>query len=143
MNPPGKQITNGFNGRLEKRFQAFFYDWMFGDEMSPEQVLETYFDPGFTAVIDWHSLSRAEFGSRIKRMRQEAVVQNQVFHQMMEDGDRLFSMHELSGVSLASGKPFETFAIAYFEFNDNRLLRGYLNSVTKGDARDRDIASQH
>ncbi|MTH95789.1 hypothetical protein [Roseibium sp. RKSG952] len=143
MTHAAKQNTNGFDGPLQRRFQTFFYDWAFSGEKTAEEVLETYFDREFSALIDGKRLSRKDFGARIVVMRRDVIVERQDFLQMMEDGDRLFSMHRVWGKSLVSEAPFETFAIAYFQFRGGRLLKGYLNSATVGDPRDLDIASRH
>ena len=64
------------------------------------------------------------------------------FMEMMEAGDKLFSMHTTRGLSLASGHPFETRAIALFIFEGTKMKQGYLNSATLGDPSDADFASR-
>ena len=138
----GRQITKSFNGRLQKIFQEFFYNWVFSTEMSDREIIDRYFTENFSALIDGKELGRDDFLHRIQRMRQEAVVEKQEFIEMMEEGDKLFSMHTVMGKSLASGQPFKTRAIALFVFKDSKIEEGYLNSATQGDPRDSDIASR-
>ena len=139
---PDQQNRNGFTEPLQTLFQDFMADWVFAADKSPQEIIDTYFTAGFSAEIDGHDLSRAQFQSRIERMRKEAVVESQDFEEMMESGDRLFSMHTTRGVSLASGHPFETRVIALFVFEGKKIKKGYLNSVTFGDPRDADFASR-
>lgn len=137
-----RQNRNGFTGPLQTIFQDFMADWVFDAEKSAQEIIDTYFAPDFYAEIDGHHLSRDTFRSRVDRMRREADVEAQDFLEMMESGDRLFSMHTTRGMSLASGQPFETRAIAFFQFDGKRIAKGYLNSVTLGDPRDADFASR-
>ena len=139
---PGRQNRNGFTGPLQTLFQDFMADWVFAAEKSAQEIIDTYFTEDFSAEIDGHDLSREQFQSRIDRMRKDADVERQDFVEMMESGDRLFSMHTTRGVSLASGQPFETRVIAFFVFEGKRLKKGYLNSVTLGDPSDADFASR-
>ena len=139
---PGRQITNGFDRPLQIIFQAFMADWVFASEKSAQKIMDTYFTPDFFADIDGHHLSRAQFERRIDRMRKDASVETQEFMEMMEAGDRLFSMHTTRGLSLASGHPFETRAIALFIFEGTKMKQGYLNSATLGDPSDADFASR-
>jgi len=118
------------------------FDWVFEPKKSPQEVMDTYFTPDFSAEIDGHRLSRDVFQSRINRMREDADVEEQDFVEMMEDGDRLFSMHYTRGKSLVTGQKFETRAIAFFVFEGKRIKKAYLNSVTLGDPRDADFASR-
>ncbi|MCV0426114.1 MAG: nuclear transport factor 2 family protein [Roseibium sp.] len=138
----GKQKRNGFNGPLQTQFQDFMSDWVFATQMSAQDVLDTYFTDDFSAEIDGHILSKAQFQSRIDRMRQDADVHEQDFVEMMEDGDRLFSMHYTRGRSRVTDQPFETRAIAFFLYEGNKMKKGYLNSATLGDPRDADFASR-
>ena len=138
----GKQITNSFDGKLQKIFQDFFYNWVFTSEMSDQEIMNKYFSPDFSAIIDGVELERDDFLHRVGRMRREAVVERQEFIEMMEQGDRLFSMHTVKGQSLSSGQPFQTLAIALFIFEGDKIKKGYLNSSTEGDPRDSDIASR-
>lgn len=139
---PGQQNRNGFNGRLQTVFQDFMADWVFSDDQSAQQIMDTYFTPDFSAEIDGRHLSRDIFQSRINRMRQDADVEEQDFVEMMEEGDRLFTMHYTRGKSLVTGKKFETRAIAVHRFEGKRIKKSYLNSVTLGDPRDADFASR-
>lgn len=139
---PGQQITNGFDAPLQTIFQAFMADWVIASEKSAQEIMDTYFTPDFFADIDGHHLARAQFQSRIERMRKDASVETQEFIEMMEDGDRLFSMHTTRGLSLSSGHPFETRAIALFVFEGTKIKKGYLNSATLGDPSDADFASR-
>lgn len=139
---PGQQITNGFDESLQTIFQAFMADWVLVPEKSPQEVMDTYFTSDFCADIDGHRLSRAQFQRRIDRMRKDAVVETQEFIEMMETGDKLFSMHTTRGLSLASGHPFETRAIALFVFEGGKIKKGFLNSATLGDPSDADFASR-
>ena len=136
------QITANFDGRLQKIFQKIFYDWMFLSQKSEKEIMDEYFTRDFSINIDGVQLSRDDFLRRVRRMRQEAVVEKQEFIEMMEDGDRLFSMHTVTGKSLLSGQPFETRVIAFFRFREAQIHEGYLNSVTEGDPRDADMASR-
>lgn len=138
----GQQNRGGFSGPLETVFQDFMFDWVFEPKKSPQEVMDTYFTPDFSAEIDGHRLSRDVFQSRINRMREDADVEEQDFVEMMEDGDRLFSMHYTRGKSLVTGQKFETRAIAFFDFEGKRIKKAYLNSVTLGDPRDADFASR-
>ncbi len=142
MNLDPKQIVHDFDGRLQSIFQQFFYNWVFSREMSAEDIIEKYFSPNFSATIDGVELNRNVFLQRIDRMRQEAIVEKQEFIEMMEEGDKLFTMHTVSGKSLLSGQNFQTRAIALFIFNGDKIERGYLNSATQGDPQDADIASR-
>ena len=137
-----RQNRNGFTGPLQTIFQDFMADWVFATDKSAQQVMDTYFTADFTAEIDGHELSRDQFQSRIDRMRRDAVVDSQDFVEMMEKGDKLFSMHTTRGTSRSSGHPFETRAIALFVFQAEKIKKGYLNSVTIGDPRDADFASR-
>ncbi|MEM8856257.1 MAG: nuclear transport factor 2 family protein [Pseudomonadota bacterium] len=138
----GRQLTGGFTGRLQTRFQAFMADWVLRGDSSVEALADTYLAPDFTALIDGKMLSRTVFQNRIARMRNDAIVEEQEFVEMMEEGDRLFSMHITRGVSRETGQPFQTRAIAFFVFEGERIKTGYLNSVTLGDPRDADFASR-
>lgn len=138
----GRQIKNGFTEPLQTIFQDFMADWVFDAEKGAQEIIDTYFTPDFSAEIDGHGLSREDFQSRIDRMRQDAVVEEQEFVEMMESGDRLFSMHITRGMSHASNHPFETRAIALFVFEGKKIKKGYLNSVTLGDPSDADFASR-
>ena len=137
-----RQVRNDFNGRLQTLFQDFFFDWAFSSEMSDQEIMDRYFTPDFSAHIDGVDLDKDQFQSRVGRMRREAIVEHQEFIEMMEEGDRLFSMHSVRGQSLASGQPFETRAIALFVFKGDKIQTGYLNSATKGAPEDADIASR-
>lgn len=138
----GHQNRNGFNQPLQSIFQDFMYDWIFIREKSAQEVMRTYFTSDFSADIDGRTLSHDEFQSRIDRMRQDAEVHEQDFVEMMEAGNKLFSMHHTRGKSLASGQKFETRAIALFHFQGKQIRKGFLNSVTLGDPRDADLASR-
>ena len=140
--PDERQVRNDFNGRLQTLFQDFFFDWVFSSEMSDRDIMDRYFTPDFSAHIDGVDLDKDQFQSRVGRMRREAIVEHQEFIEMMEEGDRLFSMHSVRGQSLASGQPFETRAIALFVFKGDKIQTGYLNSATKGAPEDADIASR-
>ncbi len=139
---PVRQNRNGFTGSLQTIFQDFMADWVFAAGKSAQEIADTYLAPDFSAEIDGHDLSRQQFQSRIDRMRKDAAVERQDFVEMMESGNRLFSMHVTRGKSHASGHPFETRAIALFLFQGKRIKKGYLNSVTLGDPRDADFASR-
>lgn len=139
----GKQITHGFDGRLQKIFQEFFFQWVFSSEMSDQAIMDTYFAADFVAIIDGVELTRDDFMQRVGLMRKTAVVEKQEFVEMMEQGDRLFSMHVVEGQSLSTGSAFKTRAIALFLFDGDRIQTAYLNSATQGDPRDADIASRH
>ena len=138
----GRQIKNDFSGPLQTLFQEFMADWAFSREKSAQEMIDTYFTPDFSAELDGHHLSRETFRSRIERMRQDAVVEEQEFVEMMEAGNKLFSMHSTRGRSVASGQPFETRVIAFFLFQGEKIKTCYLNSVTHGDPRDADFASR-
>lgn len=139
----GKQITNGFEGKLQKIFQAFFYNWVFSSQMSVHDIMETYFSTDFSALIDGVELKREDFAQRVGLMRRTTLVEKQEFIEMMEEGDRLFSMHTVEGKSLSTDSPFRTRAIALFLFESDKIKTAYLNSATQGDPRDADIASRH
>ncbi|MES0882921.1 nuclear transport factor 2 family protein [Roseibium sp. SCP14] len=139
---PGQQNRYSFNGPLQTVFQDFMADWVFSDDHTAQQIMETYFTPDFSAEIDGRHLSHDIFQRRIGRMRQDAEVEEQDFVEMAEDGNRLFSMHNTRGKSLVSGQRFETRAIAFFRFDGKRIKKGYLNSVTPGDPSDADFASR-
>ena len=102
----GRQIKNNFDGPLQTIFQNLMADWLFSVERSAQEIVDTYLAPDFSAELDGHYLSRETFQSRIDRMRQDAVVEEQEFVEMMEAGDKLFSMHNVRGRSVASGQPF-------------------------------------
>ena len=138
----GRQITNDFDGPLQAVFQKMMADWNLSKEKSAQEIVDTYLAPDFSAEIDGHYLSRETFRSRIDRMRQDAVVEEQEFVEMMEAGDKLFSMHNTRGRSVASGQPFETRVIAFFLFQGEKMKKCTLNSVTLGDPRDADFASR-
>ena len=138
----GKQNRNGFSKPLQTRFQDFMQDWVFVTGLSAKEVMDTYFTQDFSAEIDGHVLSRERFQSRIDRMRQDADVAEQDFAEMMEDGNRLFTMHYTRGRSRVTDMPFETRAIAFLIFEGNKVKKAYLNSVTVGDPRDADFASR-
>ena len=140
--PEGKQITNNFDGRLQIIFQEFFRNWVFVSEMSDQEMMDRFFCPDFSALIDGVELKRDDFLRRVGRMRSETVVERQEFIEMMEQGDRLFSMHTVKGQSLSSGQPFKTLIIALFIFEGDKIKKGYANSSTEGDPRDSDIASR-
>ena len=137
-----RQVRHDFNGRLQTLFQDFFFNWVFSSAMSDEEIMDRYFTPDFSAHIDGVDLDKDQFQSRVGRMRREAIVEHQEFIEMMEEGDRLFSMHSVKGQSLASGQPFETRAIAFFVFKGDKIETAYLNSATKGAPEDADIASR-
>ena len=137
-----RQKRNGFDEPFQSVFQDFMAAWLFSEEASPSEVMDAYFTPDFVAEIDGHILERKEFQSRISRMRQDAEIYEQEFIEMMETGNKVFSMHITRGISRASQQPFETRAIALFEFAGMKLRHGYLNSVTLGDSRDADFASR-
>ena len=75
-------------------------------------------------------------------MRRGATVEQQNLIEMMEEGNRLFSMNKKKGISNASGKNFETRAIALFIFSGDKISQAYLNSVTIGDPKGLDFASR-
>lgn len=138
----GTQNRGGFTAPLQTIFQDFMFDWLFEPKKTPADVMETYFTPDFSAEIDGRTLFRDRFQSRIERMRKDAEVDEQDFVEMMEDGNRLFTMHNTRGKSLVTGQTFETRAIALFVFDGKRIRKGFLNSVTLGDPRDADFASR-
>ena len=137
-----RQKTHRFDGKLQRLFQAFFSDWLFSKRLTEQEMMDRYFTPDFSACIDGIELTSEDFSRRIARMRRETIVEKQEFVEMMETGNKLFSMHTTAGMSLASGKPFETLAIALFVFQGDRIQRGILNSITKGDPEDADMASR-
>ena len=137
-----RQVRHSFNGRLQTLFQDFFFNWVFSSEMSDQEIMDRYFTPDFSAHIDGVDLNKEQFQSRVGRMRREAIVERQEFIEMMEQGDRLFTMLSVQGKSLTSGQPFETRAIALFVFKGDKIDTGYLNSATKGAPEDADIASR-
>ena len=142
MTADPRQVTNNFNGRLQKILQGCFYEWFFTDRLSDQEVIEKYFATDFSALIDGVELDRHVFEQRVHRMRQEAIVERQEFVEMIEQDNKLFSMHTVEGKSLLSGQQFATRVIALFVFNDEKIERVYVNSATKGDPRDADIASR-
>ncbi|MEM7120175.1 MAG: nuclear transport factor 2 family protein [Pseudomonadota bacterium] len=138
-----KQITHDFDGRLQKIFQEFFFNWFFSSKMSDQDIVDTYIADDFHAIIDGVELNRDDFAQRVSLMRRSAVIERQEFVQMMEQGDRLFSMHVVNGQSLKTDSAFKTRAIALFVFDGDRIKDAYLNSATEGDPRDADIAFRH
>ncbi|MEM1130554.1 MAG: nuclear transport factor 2 family protein [Pseudomonadota bacterium] len=138
----GKQNRNGFDGRLQTILHSVMFDWQLSSQKTAAEIMATYMTPDFSAEIDGHTLDHDTFQSRIDRMRRDAEVATQDFVEMMEEGDRVFSMHHISGMSRATGQPFETRVIALFYFSGDKIRKCYLNSVTLGDARDADFASR-
>ena len=138
-----RQMRNGFAEPLQVVFQDFMADWLFSREKCAQDIMDTYFTPDFVAHIDGHILQRSEFRSRIDRMRQDADVESQEFLEMMEQGERLFSMHTTRGISRKTNQPFQTRAIAFFAFKEKKIESGYLNSVTLGHPDDADFASRY
>ncbi|WP_299002232.1 nuclear transport factor 2 family protein [uncultured Shewanella sp.] len=137
-----KQITHDFNAKYQKIFQHFFYQWVFSEKLTAEQIMDEFFTDDFTAIIDGNLLTRQDFLRRIGKMRAETLIEQQEFLQMMEQENKLFSMHTVKGKMLADDSDFETRAIAYFEFRDDKLHQGYLNSATAGKLHSHDIASR-
>jgi len=137
-----RQITNHFNGKLQKIFQDFFYQAFLSTTMNCEDVIETYLTKDFTAYIDGKRFNRNLFSDRIQRMRKEAIVEEQNFLQMMEQDQRLFTQHTVSGLSITTNHSFKTQAIAFLIFKNNKIQTAYLNSATQGDPNDQDIASR-
>ncbi|MEM1360846.1 MAG: nuclear transport factor 2 family protein [Pseudomonadota bacterium] len=137
-----KQNRNGFDGPLQTVLQDAMAAWFADDQMSAAEMSERFLAPDFSAELDGHILTRRAFEDRIDRMRKDANVEGQDFVEMMEEDDRVFSMHIVRGQSLASGHPFETRVIALFIFESEKIKKVYLNSVTLGDPRDADFASR-
>jgi len=137
-----RQKTHRFDGKLQHIFQEFLSDWVFSKRLTEQEMMDRYFTPDFSTCIDGIELTREDFSRRLARMRREAVVEGQEFIEMMETDNKLFNMHTTAGMSLTSGKPFETLVIALFVFQGDKIQRGVLNSVTKGDPEDADMASR-
>lgn len=137
-----KQIRNGFHGPLQTILQDCMADWVFSVEKSPQEIADEYLTADYVASIDGHELDKATFVSRLERIREEVVPEIQEFLEMMEEGNKVFSMHTIRGVSRTSGEPFDSRVIALFIFENQKIKRVYLNSVTLGDPRDADLASR-
>ena len=136
------ETRRNFTRKLQTMFQEFFHNWVLSEEMNDQEIIDKYFSLNFSACIDGVELSRNDFLHRVHRMRQEVAVERLDFIEMMEEDSKLFSMHTISGKSLLSEQHFQTHAIAFFIFKDDKIEKGYLNSATRGNPQDFDIASR-